>query len=129
MSLRIFLADDHEVVRLGLRALLENGTGWIVVGEAANGRDAVIKVAELKPDVVVMDKMKFLSVPASVRRGDVILWENRDMFRHSATAKNGAFNVDLAPGAKGKTVVQKAGSVAFVCKYHPGMRGVLKVSQ
>lgn len=51
------------------------------------------------------------------------------MFRHSATAKDGAFNVDLAPGAKGKTVVRKGGSVAFVCKYHPGMRGVLKVSQ
>ena len=55
MSLRIFLADDHEVVRLGLRTLLENGTGWSVVGEAANGRDAVEKIKELKPDVVVMD--------------------------------------------------------------------------
>lgn len=55
MSLRIFLADDHEVVRLGLRTLLENGTGWKVVGEAANGRDAVERIKELKPDVVVMD--------------------------------------------------------------------------
>jgi DNA-binding NarL/FixJ family response regulator len=55
VSLRIFLADDHEVVRLGLRTLLENGTGWTVVGEAANGRDAVEKVTALKPDVVVMD--------------------------------------------------------------------------
>jgi DNA-binding NarL/FixJ family response regulator len=49
------LADDHEVVRLGLRTLLENGTGWTVVGEAANGRDAVEKIMALKPDVVVMD--------------------------------------------------------------------------
>ena len=79
--------------------------------------------------VIVMEKMMFQSVPASVRRGDTILWENGDMFRHTATAKNGAFNVDLAPGAKGKTVIQKTGAVAFVCKYHPGMRGVLKVSQ
>jgi len=55
VSLRIFLADDHEVVRLGLRTLLENGTGWKVVGEAANGRDAVERIKELKPDVVVMD--------------------------------------------------------------------------
>jgi len=59
VSLRIFLADDHEVVRLGLRTLLENGTGWKVVGEASNGRDAVEKIRELKPDVVVMD----LSMP------------------------------------------------------------------
>ena len=55
MSLRIFLADDHEVVRLGLRTLLEKGTGWTVVGEASNGRDAVEAVKDLKPDVVVMD--------------------------------------------------------------------------
>lgn len=55
MSLRIFLADDHEVVRLGLRTLLENGTGWTVVGEASNGRDAVSLVKDLKPDIVVMD--------------------------------------------------------------------------
>jgi DNA-binding NarL/FixJ family response regulator len=55
VSLRIFLADDHEVVRLGLRTLLENGTGWSVVGEASNGRDAVDRVRDLKPDIVVMD--------------------------------------------------------------------------
>lgn len=55
MSLRIFLADDHEVVRLGLRTLLESGTGWKVVGEASNGRDAVERIKELKPDIVVMD--------------------------------------------------------------------------
>jgi len=59
VSLRIFLADDHEVVRLGLRTLLENETGWKVVGEASNGRDAVEQIRDLKPDVVVMD----LSMP------------------------------------------------------------------
>ena len=91
----------------------------------------LVAPAEAAPrtHLVVMQKMKFVSVPASVRRGDVILWENRDMFRHTATAKNGTFNVDLAPGAKGRIVVQKAGAIAFVCKYHPGMRGVLKVVQ
>jgi DNA-binding NarL/FixJ family response regulator len=59
VSLRIFLADDHEVVRLGLRTLLETGSDWKVVGEASNGRDAVAMVRDLAPDVVVMD----LSMP------------------------------------------------------------------
>ncbi len=77
---------------------------------------------------VVMDKMKFGAVPA-VKVGDTIIWVNKDMFRHTATAKNGAFNVDLPPGAKGKTVIRKAGTFAFICKYHPGMRGVLKVAK
>jgi DNA-binding NarL/FixJ family response regulator len=55
VSLRIFIADDHEVVRHGLRALLENGTGWSICGEALDGRQAVEQVLELKPDMVVMD--------------------------------------------------------------------------
>jgi DNA-binding NarL/FixJ family response regulator len=55
MSLQIFVADDHEVVRKGLCALLENGTGWSVCGEAANGREAVERVLALRPHVVVMD--------------------------------------------------------------------------
>jgi len=54
-AFRILLADDHEVVRAGLRALLEEQSGWEVVAEAADGRDAVEKATKLKPDVVVID--------------------------------------------------------------------------
>ena len=79
--------------------------------------------------IVVIDKMKFGALPASVKVGDTIEWVNRDMFRHTATANDGTFNLDLPRGAKGKTVIRKAGSIPFVCKYHPGMRGVLKVSK
>ena len=79
--------------------------------------------------LVVIDKMKFGSVPANLRRGDVIWWVNRDLFRHSATANDGSFNIDLAPGAKGRMVIAKSGTIAFKCKYHPGMRGVLKVAK
>jgi DNA-binding NarL/FixJ family response regulator len=52
---RILLADDHEVVRAGLRALLEEQSGWEVVAEAVDGRDAVEKASKLKPDAVVID--------------------------------------------------------------------------
>jgi DNA-binding NarL/FixJ family response regulator len=41
LPLRIFLADDHEIVRCGLRALLETQSGWSVVGEAADGQAAI----------------------------------------------------------------------------------------
>jgi len=54
-ALRIVVADDHEVVRRGMRALLESQPGWEVVGEEGNGRDAVRIVTELQPDVVVLD--------------------------------------------------------------------------
>ncbi len=55
LSIKVFLADDHAVVRDGLRYILEAQAGITVVGEAANGLDAVAEVRKLKPDVVVMD--------------------------------------------------------------------------
>ena len=54
-KLRILLADDHIVMRKGLRALLERQPNLEVVGESENGREAIELVASLKPDVVVMD--------------------------------------------------------------------------
>jgi two-component system, NarL family, response regulator NreC len=54
-SIRILLADDHTVVRDGLRALLEKQPDMTVVGEAADGRDSVRLAEEQSPDVVVMD--------------------------------------------------------------------------
>jgi two-component system response regulator NreC len=54
-SIRILLADDHTVVRDGLRALLEKQADMTVVGEAADGRDSVRLAEEHSPDVVVMD--------------------------------------------------------------------------
>lgn len=55
MKLRILLADDHEVVRRGLCTLLQSHEGWEVCGEAKDGREAVEKAKQLKPDVVVLD--------------------------------------------------------------------------
>src|SRR5260370_42673361 len=53
--LRILLADDHGLVRRGARAVLHSQPGWRVIGEAANGREAVEKAIKLKPDVAVVD--------------------------------------------------------------------------
>lgn len=54
-KLRILIADDHGLVRRGARALLQARRGWKVVGEVANGRDALEKARELKPDVAIVD--------------------------------------------------------------------------
>jgi DNA-binding NarL/FixJ family response regulator len=53
--IRILIADDHEVVRSGLHTLLEARKGWTVVGEAVDGKDAVRKAIELKPDLAILD--------------------------------------------------------------------------
>src|SRR5579864_1259719 len=55
VPLRIFIADDHEIVRFGLRNLLETQFGWNVVGEAADGREAIDQVLLLEPDITLLD--------------------------------------------------------------------------
>jgi DNA-binding NarL/FixJ family response regulator len=52
---RILLVDDHEVMRRGIRALLSGDPGWDIAAEAQDGREAVEKVQELHPDLVVLD--------------------------------------------------------------------------
>lgn len=52
---RLLIADDHEVVRQGVRAVLERQSGWTVCGEASTGREAVAQAIALQPDVVVLD--------------------------------------------------------------------------
>jgi DNA-binding NarL/FixJ family response regulator len=54
-SVRILIADDHELFRRGLAVELAQVHGWVVAADAANGRDAVALAAELKPDIVVLD--------------------------------------------------------------------------
>ncbi|MFQ3566963.1 MAG: response regulator transcription factor [Aggregatilineales bacterium] len=55
--IRIFIADDHPIVREGLHALIGTEASMMIVGEAANGMDAVKQVRELKPDVILLDLM------------------------------------------------------------------------
>jgi DNA-binding NarL/FixJ family response regulator len=55
VCIRILIVDDHEIVRSGLRRLLETQSGWEVCGEAGNGKEAIEKALALKPDLVLMD--------------------------------------------------------------------------
>lgn len=54
-KVRILIADDHDIVRRGMRPLIESEWGWEICGEAKEGREAVTLAEKLKPDVVVLD--------------------------------------------------------------------------
>lgn len=55
MPVKILIADDHEVVRQGIRTILSARPDWEICGEAVNGQEAVRLVSELQPDAVIMD--------------------------------------------------------------------------
>jgi two-component system response regulator NreC len=75
-KIRVLLADDHAILRRGLRALLEQEPDIVVVADVGNGRDAVQKTLDLQPDVVVMD----ISMP-DLNGIDATLQIKEDLFR------------------------------------------------
>ncbi len=81
-----------------------------------------------KTAVINIDQLAFGPAPADLHVGDTVQWVNHDMFEHTATAKDGSFDIDLPPGAAGKVVLQRSGAIAYDCKLHPGMTGTLNVA-
>lgn len=77
---------------------------------------------------IIVEKMKFGPAPAGLRVGDTVSWVNRDPFRHSATARNGAFDVDLPPGGTGTAVMATTGAFPYACRFHSAMTGELIVT-
>lgn len=77
---------------------------------------------------VTLSDMAFGAAPAGLRMGDSIEWVNADIFQHSATARDGSFDVELAPRAHVRTVLTRPGRIPFYCRYHPGMTGALAVA-
>jgi plastocyanin len=60
--------------------------------------------------------------------GDIVEWKNSDILEHTATATDGSFDVDLPAGATGRTILKRAGDVTYFCRFHPGMKGRLKIA-
>lgn len=104
---------------------------WAAIAAIAAGL-ALIATADARQRpsasyTIVIDKMAFGPSPSGLHVGDTITWVNRDLFRHTATAADRSFNLDLASGKSGQVTLKRAGTVAFSCTFHPRMRGALVV--
>lgn len=78
---------------------------------------------------VRIERMAFGALPSELQPGDVIQWHNADIVPHTATAKDGQFDVQLAPGEQGTSVLSDSGRIEVFCIYHPTMRAVLLVGR
>jgi plastocyanin len=77
---------------------------------------------------IVIENLVFAPVEVSAKVGDTIEWVNKDVFAHTATARNGDFDVNQPPKKTVTSVLNKAGTVEYYCRFHPNMKGVLKIS-
>ena len=101
-------------------------TGVFVPVNAASVAKQPAATQARRVHVIVIDKMQYGPMPTDVRAGDIIEWTNHDILEHSATARDGHFDVDLKPGTSGRITVT-AGTLAFFCKFHPTMTGTVVV--
>ena len=76
---------------------------------------------------IVIDRMRFTPDTLTVRRGDHVVWRNNDLVAHTATAAKVFDSGSIEPGASWSTTLRKAGSVPYVCTFHPGMKATLTV--
>jgi plastocyanin len=77
---------------------------------------------------IVMQDLVFAPIEVSAKVGDTIEWVNKDVFVHTATARNGDFDVNLPPKKTVTSVLNKAGTVEYYCRFHPNMKAVLKIA-
>ena len=77
---------------------------------------------------ITMEKLVISPAEASAKVGDTVEWINKDIFAHTATARNGDFDVPLPPKKTVTSVLKKAGTVEYYCRFHPNMKATLTVT-
>ncbi|HEX7373637.1 MAG TPA: cupredoxin family copper-binding protein [Steroidobacteraceae bacterium] len=76
---------------------------------------------------IAIDGMRFVPAAASVKRGDTVVWVNRDLVPHTATAADAFDSHAIAPGKSWSYVARQAGRYDYVCVLHPMMKATLRV--
>jgi plastocyanin len=77
---------------------------------------------------ITMENMVIAPAEISAKVGDTIEWINKDILAHTATARNGDWDVTMPPKKTIPLVLKKAGTVEYYCRYHPNMKATLTVA-
>jgi len=102
-------------VMAGAALVMAAATGFAIPAAAANTH------------TVTMDGTRFHPETLTVKRGDRVVWVNKDPFPHTATAEGAFDSKSVAAGHSWTYVARKSGEFAYVCTLHPGMKGTLIV--
>ena len=77
---------------------------------------------------ITMENLVISPAEASAKVGDTIEWINRDIFAHTATARSGDWDVTIPPKKTVTSVLKKAGTMEYYCRFHPNMKATLTVA-
>jgi plastocyanin len=77
---------------------------------------------------ITIDKLVYAPAEVTAKVGDTIEWVNKDILAHTATARNGDWDVMIGPNKSAQVVLKKAGAVDYYCKFHPNMKAKLTVT-
>ena len=92
----------------------------LMVGMSVPAHAATIQIS--------MDNLVISPAEASAKVGDTIEWINKDVFAHTATARNGDFDVTMPPKKTTSSILKKAGTIDYYCRFHPNMKATLIVA-
>ncbi len=92
----------------------------LMLGASVPAQAATIQIS--------MENLEIAPAEVSAKVGDTIEWINKDVLAHTATAKSGDFDVMLPPKKSGTTVLKKAGTIEYYCRFHPNMKATLNVA-
>ena len=105
---------------------MHRGSLRTVIATLAIG--AIAALAHAATIQIVMENLVISPPEATAKVGDTLELVNKDVFVHTATAKNGDFDVTMPPKQTVTYVLQKAGTVDYYCRFHPNMKATLKIA-
>jgi plastocyanin len=103
------------------RGSLRTAIAALVIGAMA----APVHAATIQ---IVMENLVISPTEATAKVGDTLELVNKDVFAHTATAKNGDFDVTMPPKQTVTYVLKKAGDVDYYCRFHPNMKATIKIA-
>ncbi len=92
----------------------------LMVATSISARAATIQIS--------MENLVISPAEASAKVGDTIEWINKDIFAHTATARNGDWDVTIPPKKTVTSVLKKAGTIEYYCRFHPNMKATLTIA-
>ena len=102
--------------------------GWLSSVAGAIALVSMVVPVQAATVQITMENLVISPAEATAKVGDTIEWINKDIFAHTATARNGDWDITMPPKKTVSSVLKKAGTIEYYCRFHPNMKATLNIS-